>query len=117
RNATRERFIQRFMKPNQRHLPFWFSFPSLQPVPHQVLFSEQRQNRETVFFMIGKGDEIRRCSGTAVAQFFANEQPCEDFDLYVFDESFTWCLASTHEMADGYTSDSDFLTLQVGDNT
>ena len=67
-----------------------------------------------VFLLVGRGSEIYRAQGNVVADFFRRQQAMEEFDLYAFDESFSWCLVSTHELVPDPKDDADFLVIANG---
>jgi hypothetical protein len=52
-----------------------------------------------VFLHFG-GDKLRRTTAEEVCRYLEAQQPWEDWDLYVFDDSMNWCVALTHPQMD-----------------
>jgi hypothetical protein len=48
-----------------------------------------------------EGGELRRAQMDDVCHYLDDQQPWEDWDLYVFDASMTWCIALTHPQIGG----------------
>jgi hypothetical protein len=113
RKRVREQFIAKFVRSNERHLPFWFSLPYW-PIARDVFQSYEFCQLPDLYFMIGNGTRIHRASGRAIAAFFASQKPWEGFMYYVFDDSLDWCLASTDELIWDYGHDADFLVVKGG---
>ena len=113
RRKIRERFITRFVRPNERHVPFWFSLPYW-PVARDVFQSPAFRQLRNLYFMIGNGVRIHQASGEEISVFFADQKPWEGNPIYVFDGTLDWCLASTDEMIWDYQHDADSLVVKAG---
>lgn len=109
----REQLLAAFGDPKRRHLPLWFAFP-FNPMPRELLWSNAITRQPKLYLSVGKGSAAYEASGEAIANFFRHQLPVEDFDLYVFDDTLEWCIASTHELTKNPAHDADFLILGVG---
>lgn len=49
-----------------------------------------------VIVYVENDDLMIRATASAVPQFFKAREPWEDFDVCIFDEEMTWCVAVTH---------------------
>lgn len=113
KKIIRENFIKTFLPNGARHLPYWFSFP-LQQIERDIFFSSAFQSMPDLYFMVSRGASIHKASGAQISLFFRNQMAQEDFDLYIFDDSYEWCIASTDELVKEPKTDSDFLVIGIG---
>jgi len=110
-----ERFKQTFVAPDQRHLPFWFSFP-MNPTQRELLLSPRLSDLPQLYLMLGRGIELHVVTGSQVREFFTKQDPNDNVDIYVFDDSFGWCVCSTDRSTPDAREDApDFLIVAVGD--
>jgi hypothetical protein len=68
-----------------------------------------------VYMMVSKGEEIVSAPPSAVALFFRQQAPFEGKDFYIFDDTFGWCIVSTHQLAPDAVDDTDFLMHRQGE--
>lgn len=114
RAPVRDRFVDAFLPGGARHLPYWFSFP-LRPVSRDVFHGSRFRAAPELYFMVSRAASVHRASGAEIADFFANQRPHEEFDIYVFDDSWRWCIVSTDRLVDEPRHDADFLVIAAGD--
>jgi len=98
--ALQERFEGRFrVNTAGRHpkVPTWSTFDPADsrragPEALEALAAE----RGVLLLFAGSGRELRRTTMGEVRRYVAALEPWEDDDLYVLDDTMTWCLALTH---------------------
>lgn len=64
---------------------------------HNVLNTSQFLKHQTIFFVIeGTHTVIRSARPCEIVNYIKKREPCEDYDICLFDSSFSWCVGITH---------------------
>jgi hypothetical protein len=84
-------------------------------VRKDVFDSRAFLDKGMVYVMVAKGEKIVWALPSEVARFFHQQAPFEGKDYYIFDDTFSWCIVSTHQLAPDAVNDNEFRILRKGD--
>jgi len=84
------------------NIPTWCTFPTSHQVDENIFNHSQLQKQGNLYFYHERGNELYITTLKEIQSYFSQRNPWEtNWDLYVFNASLAWCVAVTHELADG----------------
>jgi hypothetical protein len=84
-----------------RNIPTWCTFESGRRMPKNILDQPWLKAYEQLFVFFEPHRQIWESSLFEIRDYLGKRQPWEDYDIYVFPNDMSWCVAFTHEQMSG----------------
>ena len=123
KNSSAALIIQRFRKAYRvytderpSNIPTWCTFPEGRQITWDEFYTKLKElstDKRMYFYREGGDHEkytLKHATATEIEVFFTTRQPWQDKDYYIFDESFRYCIAITHD------DDIIFVTQMENEN-